>query len=461
MPEGNLTFFYGKSPEHNEEIRRRLAEMGQTVVSETLLGKHPVFITEGGKAKDDIIGALKASGTELALKTEPRKVNWWAFRGWASNVGQIFQMTSAFKERAPGQKLDYEIFAFAALNLLANIVNILFGGQKEPDKYRLLHIKDDQKKLLSSGLSEGVSIPDMETSRSALRKDVEPPPGAWQKFRAFMGKHSVRFGEIGLRFLGSAAMVIPVSPEHWKGVAETYNAKGTWEALKQSVYQPNSTKRYAGITYLVGKTVGLFSKVPDPYNPRSASTLDRIREKYFFRASSVIETGAAGILALGSFKSKKRIGGTGGLIFMGGLTTRFFAPFGHREVNVDEAFAYAGDFLAREPREKLPQLVAESAALLARDLSGDHAALSYGAIYARLKGDLYTYHNIAFDGIMKREETGHNAPSPQPVRPAKQPSEFKHSSSEMVGVLPPSSSVGHASRIALNGSHAVTAALAD
>jgi hypothetical protein len=405
---GNMTFFY-VAPEKKTEAEKHLADMGQIIVSEASANGQLILVTRGSKSRDEIVQGLEAAGNTLALKEIPKKTNWWKFRGWASNVGQVLQLTSAFTEKPPGKRVEPDIFGFAVLNLAANMINIFFGGQREKDVHRLRYIKQNVNQLLISKVSEGNQPPDIEKSYSEIRKKSQPSPTVGQKFNAFMRKHSVRFGEIGLRFLGSVALVIPVTQEHWKAVAAAYRNRGIGSAALRVLNQ-NPTKLYAGLAYLTGKTIALFSKVPDPYNPKPPSALDRIREKYFFRTSSVIETGAASVLAIGGFTgdfgySKNQAGkpiikplsGAGGAVFTAGLTTRFFAPFGTREVDTEEIFTYTSDFLARTPREKLPQLVTESAVLLSQNLSSDHQKLTFGVIYTRLIKDLSSYYNIDLD----------------------------------------------------------------
>ncbi len=467
VSQGNMTFFYIRDPEKKEEVRRQIEKLGQTVISEASADNTLTLITRGGKNKEELAGALKASDYNIELNTPKHKINWWSLRGNMSNVGQVLQLISAFKEPRPTPerpvrpKYSADQGAFAILNLAANMINILFGGQKEKDKYRLLHVKENLNALLGSALPEDATPPDTAISYSEITKETQPPPTLGQRANAFMRRNSVRLGEIGLRVLGSLALVFPAKPEHWKKVGNAFKKGGIGAAATASL-NPDKFNLISGTTYLIGKTVAFASKTPDPYDPKPKSVLDRIREKYFFRASSLIEMSAAGTLAYGNLKKDKPLGALGGGIFMGGFVTRLLAPFGSKQLDTEEVFAYTHDFLARMPHEKLPQLVAESAALLNKDI-GDERKLTFGNIYTRLTTDLYRYHNIALDdpaqGVVE------NAPSPaqathnKPVKTVKtelrEPQEFKNSSSQMLGTMQPGS-MSFVDKIALSPDPAQT-----
>jgi hypothetical protein len=151
------------------------------------------------------------------------------------------------------------------------------------------------------------------------------------------------------------------------------------------------------------------------------------------------------------------MGAIGGTLFMGGLTTRFLAPFGSKEVDTEEVFAYTSDLLATVPREELSKRLAESAALLSQDLS-DHQNMSFGNVYTRLTADLYKYHNIAISNssveakeITQDVQVSHDVKTPdKDVSDARVPlkvppltvksdesAAFKNSSTQMAGALTP------------------------
>lgn len=399
--EGNLTFFYVNNAGKLDKAKERLEEMGQALVSETPAEGRIILITRGSKTKEELIRSLKDGGDALAQQEIKHSINWWSFRGNMSNAGQMLQLISALKEPRPSEKNNFKKPKYAAdqgmfaiLNLAANFTNIIFGGQKEKDPHRLLYIKENQNKLLADNING--TLPDINEEHVSIRREPPPPQTLGQRFYAFMQKNSVRFGEIGLRYLGSVALVFPIKFEkqHWKNIGSAYREGGLKSAFSKTINTSDKFNLASGITYLVGKTLALFSKVPDPYNPKPETMVSRIREKYVFRTATAIETVAAGTLAEGNRRKDKPMGAIGGTLFMGAFATRFLAPFGNREVNTEEVFAYTSDLLAEVPHEKLPQMVAASAAQLAKDLSG-YPNQTFGSIYTRLTSDLYRYHNIA------------------------------------------------------------------
>ena len=145
--------------------------------------------------------------------------------------------------------------------------------------------------------------------------------------------------------------------------------------------------------YLTGMTMGLFSKIPDPYNPKPPTTLDWIREKAVFRVSSWVQVIGAGMLAHGNYKKGDVLGTLGGATLMGSLTTRSFAPFGGREVNRDELYAHIAEGLAKVQPEKLPDAVGETAHFLEGQFRDKH--LSFGSAYMQLSDAIKRYHGIA------------------------------------------------------------------
>ncbi len=182
---------------------------------------------------------------------------------------------------------------------------------------------------------------------------------------------------------------------------------------------------YSGIAYIVGKTIALGSKIPDPYDTKPHTMLDTVREKMLFKVSTAIETTAAATLAVNGLKAGKAtpqnpegarlftrnrdywipeamkhqkfitrdwFGAAGGALFTGGLTIRFSAPFGTRVVDMKELTAHMAAALAQVPSDKLPQLVADSAmAIKAQFPDQPHA---FGSIYASLALELERYHQI-------------------------------------------------------------------
>src|SRR5262249_31361674 len=133
---------------------------------------------------------------------------------------------------------------------------------------------------------------------------------------------------------------------------------------------------YAGMGSLLGKTIALGSKPEDPYDPKPKTWLDTIREKFTFRTGGAIEALAFATYAADSFTNPDRrivfkrggkdyadfIGGLGSILFSIRYMVRHWAKFGVKDVNMEELHAHVTDSLAKMPPEKLPQLLADTAA---------------------------------------------------------------------------------------------------
>jgi len=153
--------------------------------------------------------------------------------------------------------------------------------------------------------------------------------------------------------------------------------------------------------------------VPDPYNPKPHTLIDTIREKWLFRLSTAIETGAATTLAYGNFKVNPKtgkndvVGGMGGVALMGGLTTRLFAEFGTRVLNRQELYDDLVDCFARVLPENLQQAVADTAAKLHKHY--DKKSPGVAQIYERLATQLYHDYAIA---VLPEEASTRTAAAP-------------------------------------------------
>jgi len=189
------------------------------------------------------------------------------------------------------------------------------------------------------------------------------------------------------------------------------------EGFKAAINKGNKYNFWVGVSYLIGKTVALFSKTPDPYNPKPHTMWDTIREKYTFRLSSVIEGVAASTLIYDRLKNQKItlvkggktypdfLGATGGGLFVSGFLIRLFAKFGVKEVNMDELNAHISDSLAKVPADKLPQAIAETTAFIKEHFKDKQTNAyhkmrvketpEFGQIYNHLVTDLYRDHGIS------------------------------------------------------------------
>ncbi len=428
-PEGNLAFFHLKRGTDTAELKQWLssANVGEELVAETQLEKHPVLIVRGAKSQNEILGVLATRDEQFRPAPFKHGVDIWGLRGNFSNAGQALQLLSSFM----GKGFDGATFTFAVSSIAANTINILFGAEKSKDVHHLRALKEEFNKKFSEYMPQGATLHAPDEQRAELRKEPEKPKSAGEKFKDYMRRNSVRIGEIGLRYFGSIALVFPI--KNWKlGWQEFTSAQGTLKsAIRQASNLETESKLakgingdkatlWVGVTYLIGKTIALFSKVPDrAYDPKPHTWLDTVREKYLFKLSSLIEAGAAGTLAydrfvnrtilpsklkmgkfqpFSAFGDKKLpdfLGGTGGAVFTAGLIIRYFAPFGSKVMNMEEINAHITDTLAQVPPEKLPQLIAESAATLVEHFKKAGKPMDFSKVYTQITTDLYRYHDVA------------------------------------------------------------------
>jgi len=268
----------------------------------------------------------------------------------------------------------------------------------------------------------------------------------WQKFEVISNKNGAKFA-----FDGNPVR----STSHWAAGFKNLSKGKLSEAL-HSVKNTDKFTLYAGSAWLTGKTIAFFSKVPDPYNPDKPDKdswrgrLDRIREKYLFKISTVTEALGASTVAYDRLVSRTVnmpksklipthfptwdfipktfpkleflpkalqpknagaplrgmeirgakvpdfIGSIGGILFAAAFVMRFNAPFGVREVNMEEVNAHVADGLALVSPDKLPQATAEAAAFLSEHLKNQK--VGFADEYTKLTNELYRYHNIALPG---------------------------------------------------------------
>ena len=177
------------------------------------------------------------------------------------------------------------------------------------------------------------------------------------------------------------------------------------EAFKK-MRNPDKFIFNAGGFWLAGKTLAFFAKTPDPYNPERTA-LDKFREEYLFKISTATEAIGSTTMAYDSFVKRKitfggkvstdYLGSVGGMLFTTAFIMRLSAPYGVKDLNMEEVYAHATDTLAKTPPEKLPQLMADTAAYLTEHLKDKN--VQFGEVYNKLMTDLYRYHHIALDNL--------------------------------------------------------------
>ncbi|MFM9890243.1 MAG: hypothetical protein ACKVOE_06340 [Rickettsiales bacterium] len=431
-----LTFCYLNHADRVEEVKQLLAYQlpHQKLAGTTELGGRPVLILRGQESVASIIDQLRSPNLDFVKAEKSKSFDPWKWRGLLSNYGQGLQLLSAAFKKEKG--FDHSVLGFAVFNIAANFINMIFGGESKPDPHRLRLLKNEFNDQLAPYVAENAALPDPEATLTKGRKQKKSE-AAGDAIYGFLKRNSVVFGEIGLRYIGAFNLAFPILQWTKAGQQAFKATEGSFGAkMKASIGAAGKNFHngqdpwifYAGIAYLVGKTIALCSKVPDPYDPKPHSTLDKIRENILFKVSTGIETGAAAALAynglkpgekkipenpdgvrlftnnrsysswLPSFmKSKKFItrdwfGAVGGGLFTAGLAIRFAAPFGKREVNLKELYAHMAQGLAQVPADKRPQLVAESAAAIKAQFTDQ--SIEFGTIYAALAAELERYQQV-------------------------------------------------------------------
>lgn len=427
-----MTFYYLSDPARLDEAKALLARTlpRQNLAGETNVGGQIVLITRGRETQGDIVRQLHGASQDFVKEVTPKKYNPWKWRGNLSNAGQILQLGSAAFKNPTG--FDHSVLGFAVFNLAANMINLIFGAERKPDENRLRHLKTEFNAQIAPYIEQGAPLPDPDHTLTKDRHQKKSEAFG-SSIYDFLKRNSVVFGEIGLRYVGAFNLAFPIVPWALKAREAFTLAEGpVGTKLKAGLTAAGSNFRnkeslvfYSGIAYLVGKTIALGSKVPDPYDPKPHTTLDTIRENGLFKLSTAIETGAALFLAGNGLKKgivtkenpdgarlftrnrsywlpefmkhdkfiqRDWFGATGGALFSAGLAIRFTAPFGSREVNMDELNAHIAAGLAKAPADKLPQLVADSA--LAIKAQFPDKPLEFGAIYTSLVHELERYHHI-------------------------------------------------------------------
>lgn len=389
-------FFTLALNQHADALKETLTRnpLNQEVLSVTPSPQGALIVTRGSIGPDALLGALAQEGEMLAPPPiEKKPFNPWAWRGYTSILGQSLQIASSMKGN--GTAADrMAIFGFAALNLTANFINILFGAQKKADPHQLLLLKQQANEQLRA-YTDADTLPNPDFIVATENGKATTDRGA----NALLQKHSVSFGEIGLRTLGAFSLSFPITK--WRSAVHVLRESGSLRSAFNEMRNPNPVTFGAGLITLLGKFTSLAASEPDPYNPSPPSLLDRFRQKIAFRLSSVIEGGAAMWMTHDRFTKQKIsiggkqmpdfLGGTGNAVFVGGYGVRFTAPYGSREVNMPELYAHIGLGLSKLSAEDLPDATVRMATQLHQHFNKPE--LSVSEIYAALLNELHTKHH--------------------------------------------------------------------
>lgn len=403
QPTGNTAFLSLSSPQDRDHYTDllRASGLGYRVIAETKVNGHLMLVAKGTAAPSVLLEKLALNGDNLVEHTERKPANWWAIRGGLGMGGQILQLISAFtqvkKENGTWVRKGFspDLGIFAILNITANLGNFIYGGQQEKDPNRERFAKNLISTELAPHLRAGEKLPSQNRSQ---RSDPAEHSSPWERFNEFAKRNSVRFFELGLRFVAAIALVIPFR--------KSTLTKG-WQLAKQgeimaaarAVRNPSNNLFYAGLAFTFGKVVAWFSKVPDPYDPKPHQFMDTIREKFLFPFGSAIESLAGIFIAKNAYFQQhldfKDAAGTpyrdwlstvGGSMFTAAYWIRLGAHFGTKQVDMSDVITYTAKTLARTSPEALPKLTADTAAILASHFKDK--SLKFGEIYENIYIDL-------------------------------------------------------------------------
>lgn len=367
----NYSFVSVSSDEAAKRVEALLAQphCGYKAISSTDAQGGKLLIFKGTASPENVIHILSSSEQTFSPLEPDKKFNPWKWRGLTSIIGQSGQLLSAWFVLSHAKKINAEnlrdvradsaaIAGFAALNLVANVINIVFGAQKKSDPHQLMYLKDqfNQQFVTAHGAVATLDAPDAQLLETGHKQGT------------FLQRNSVAFGEVFLRTLGSISLAFPLT--QFARAAKVFKAEGLKASYEVAKNKDKVTFIY-GLAMLMGKFTSFFASEPDPYNPEPPSAWRSFREKVAFKLSSVIE-GAGAVFATGDRFNRKKIyvgnkqipdmpGTIGNAVFVGGYAIRYTAPYGTLEVDMPELYTHAAKAIAQLPLDKQADEVSRTA----------------------------------------------------------------------------------------------------
>jgi len=432
-----------------EEVKEMLAGIGQEFVANTRLDTMPILVTRGNPSKEELFAKLAENDQSSFEKHVPEKTgllgflkkNGWKVRGGSSLIGQGMTLVSAFRQadpNEPGKTKPFEAPTgiFAAFNLAANFINILFGSSKQRDENGQKYLSDliaQEVNHYASQEGSEYKISPNDVYKTAYmtpkeEKEAEKDKGAMGWIR----RNAVWFGEVGLRTIGSVAMVL--SPGDWKFSNWGNAAKALFSAGPKAAWDIIKTKDkwtfWAGTGMVTGKILALSAKIDDP-NEKPKGYLDELRRKVFWIASTVVEFFAQNVVAYDRFAHKKInltgkpdgvtrdwLAGAGNIILAEPpYLTRAVLPYGRVELDVAESQARLVKALTHIPQERVSTVAARITARMVEHL-GDKAP-DFSVLYGQVADKLEKYHDIKL--TPKPEIVHHHSKTQTPEAAAPDP----------------------------------------
>jgi hypothetical protein len=395
---GNFSVVYVDSPAKTDLIKKQMTQpnIGQQIVAQTLVHGRPALIMQGPLSKEELLAKLHEQGERLRENIPTKKRNPWAIRAGLGFAGQGLQLTASLMN--PKKGVDWPLFVFATTNLLANSIALSFGAQTKDDTNRLLFLKEKYSDNLSTFTENKTDLPHPNEDRSRLHYDHKDPK-LKERFTDFISDNSVTIGEVALRYLGAFSLAFPANK--WGAAKKAFN-EGGFEAGYFAHRNPDTVAHAVGLTSMLGKTIALGSKVPDPYDTKPHGFLASFREKVPFKLGGWMEAAGWATMVAHILKNKPEgkpystqqlLSAIGFAMFTTAYVIRSQAPYGKMKFDMEELNAHIVDTLAHLPPDKLPQLLADTAASVTEHFKDKK--LNFGEVYTQLISDLYRYHHIA------------------------------------------------------------------
>lgn len=366
------------------------------------------LIFKGNESEAGFIDAINRAGYRFGVEKISAPMNPWVVRSILGFAGQTLQLVSSYLR--PSGKIDTATRLFAASNLMANTINLVYKGQEDEDPHQLRYLKESSNKVLEPALGKETQPISPDESRIAARGVSDVNHGITHTVNDFLKRNSVTVGEIGLRYFGAFGLAYP--PKFW----------GKHDKI--ITRNPSSLRAYTGLSSIFGKTVALTSKIEDPYNPKPLSWLDIFREKYSFIAGGLVEITSYSALAYDCFANTKPgtkgeshgivirgkqyrdwLGAVGAAMFVLGYISRLWAPYGKRHVNMPELYAHVSDNLSQLAPEDVPAAMTAVAQNLYDHFRKEKGHThSFGDIYLAILRDFQQHH-----AMVRTEEKSFNS----------------------------------------------------
>lgn len=347
---GNIAVFRLRHELDIAAAKQILSDNHQTILAQADIEGDPILVIKPTESKDALLDNLsRSTGEAFALHQQKSRgsldfieAKGWKMRSFTSVTAQILQIGASLLPwfgwgkadaveqgvKQPGDKAA--LLGFSLSNLGANLIIYLFGSEKKEDTLGFKRANDrieseinrflpDQDKLaLPPDKSPGNLLKTRYMTPEELEKSKPNP------LREALGNHSVLIGEIGLRVLGTFAMIC--SPDKWKKGIETFFSTGSIGKAYDISKVKDDVTRNSAFVIMFGKIIGIFAQAKDKLDPPK-SWKEKFSQEAAWTGSSIVEfMGTMPLLANAVANKKAIIGGNfdknekGQTIYKGGGT---------------------------------------------------------------------------------------------------------------------------------------------